>query len=212
MSTAGSAEKKRLRLVIKADVQGSLEALHDSLGKLKSEKIDLEVIHGAVGNITENDVLLASASSAILIGFRVKAESGVTDAAKGEDVQIKLYTIIYELIEEVEDSMKGLLDPDAKEVVTGHAEIRKVFELSKGPKIAGCFVTDGRITRTGRARLVRRRAVQYEGRIGSLRHFQDDAKEVKAGAECGLRLENFTDYQPGDVIECYTVEKVAASL
>ena len=108
--------------------------------------------------------------------------------------------------------MKGLLEPDSKEAITGHAEIRKVFELSKGPKVAGCFVTDGRITRSGRVRLLRRRAVQYEGRIGSLKHFQDDAKEVKAGSECGLRLEKFEDYQPGDVIECYTVEKVAASL
>jgi len=212
MKQAGETEKKQLNIVVKTDVQGSLEAIHDSLGKLKTDKIDLEIIHGAVGSITENDVLLASASDAVLIGFRVKTESGVTDMAKHEDVQIKLYTVIYELIDEVEDAMKGLLEPDSKEAITGHAEIRKVFELSKGPKVAGCFVTDGRITRSGRVRLLRRRAVQYEGRIGSLKHFQDDAKEVKAGSECGLRLEKFEDYQPGDVIECYTVEKVAASL
>jgi translation initiation factor IF-2 len=212
MKQAGETEKKQLNIVVKTDVQGSLEAIHDSLGKLKTDKIDLEIIHGAVGSITENDVLLASASAAVLIGFRVKTESGVTDMAKHEDVQIKLYTVIYELIDEVEDAMKGLLEPDSKEAITGHAEIRKVFELSKGPKVAGCFVTDGRITRSGRVRLLRRRAVQYEGRIGSLKHFQDDAKEVKAGSECGLRLEKFEDYQPGDVIECYTVEKVAASL
>jgi translation initiation factor IF-2 len=212
MSQVAGSEKKKLCIVVKADVQGSLEAISDSLSKLKSEKVELEVIHGAVGSITENDVLLASASDAVLIGFRVKTESGVTDMAKREDVQIKLYTVIYELIDEVQDAMEGLLEPDSKEAVVGHAEIRKVFELSKGPKVAGCFVTDGRITRSGRVRLLRRRAVQYEGRIGSLRHFQDDAKEVKAGAECGLRLENFQDYQVGDVIECYTVEKVAASL
>jgi translation initiation factor IF-2 len=212
MSQIAGGEKKKLCIVVKSDVQGSLEAISDSLGKLKSEKVELEVIHGAVGSITENDVLLASASGAVLIGFRVKTESGVTDMAKREDVQIKLYTVIYELIDEVQDAMEGLLEPDSKEVVVGHAEIRKVFELSKGPKVAGCFVTDGRIARSGRVRLLRRRAVQYEGRIGSLKHFQDDAKEVKAGAECGLRLENFQDYQAGDVIECYTVEKVAASL
>jgi translation initiation factor IF-2 len=212
MSQIAAGEKKKLRIVVKADVQGSLEAISDSLGKLKSEKVELEVIHGAVGSVTENDVLLASASDAVLIGFRVKTESGVTDMAKREDVQIKLYTVIYELIDEVQDAMEGLLEPESKEIVVGHAEIRKVFELSKGPKVAGCFVTDGRIVRTGRVRLLRRRAVQYEGRIGSLRHFQDDAKEVKAGGECGLRLENFQDYQAGDVIECYTVEKVAASL
>ena len=205
-------ERKTLNLVLKADVQGSLEAIADSLAKLKSEKIELEIIHGAVGSITENDVLLASASSAVIIGFRVKPESGVTDAAKHADVQIKLYTIIYELIEQVEESMEGLLEPDSKEVVIGHAEVRKVFELSKGPPVAGCVVTDGRIARSARARLLRRKAVQYEGRISSLKHFQDDVREAKAGSECGLRLENFPGIQEGDILECYTVEKVAASL
>src|ERR1017187_5368607 len=205
-------ERKKLHLVLKADVQGSLEALADSLGKLKSEKIELEIIHGAVGSITENDVLLASASSAVIIGFRVKPESGVTDAAKHEDVQIRLYTIIYELIEQVEESMEGLLEPDSKEIVIGHAEVRKVFELSKGPAVAGCVVTDGRIARSARVRLLRRKAVQYEGRISSLKHFQDDVREAKAGSECGLRLENFPGIQEGDILECYTVEKVAASL
>ena len=205
-------EKKKLRLVLKADVQGSLEAIADSLGKLQSDKIELEVIHGAVGNITENDVLLASASEAIIIGFRIKPESGVTDAAKREDVQIKLYTIIYELIEQVEESMEGLLEPEAKEAVIGHAEVKKIFELSKGPTVAGCVVTDGRIARSARVRLFRRKAVQYEGRISSLKHFQDDVREVKAGSECGLRLDNFPGVQEGDLLECYTVEKVAASL
>ncbi len=212
MSRAGEGEKKKLNIVLKADVQGSLEAINDSLTKLKSTKIDLELIHGAVGSITENDVLLASASDAVLFGFRVKIEGGVTDMAKREGVQIKLYTIIYELLEQIEEAMEGMLEPDAKEMIVGHAEIRKTFQLSKGPVVAGCYVTDGRITRTGRVRLLRRKAVQYEGRLGSLRHFQDDAKEVKAGTECGIRLENFQDYQPGDIIECYTVEKVAATL
>jgi translation initiation factor IF-2 len=205
-------ERKKLNLVLKADVQGSLEAIADSLGKLKSEKIELDIIHGAVGSITENDVLLASASSAVIIGFRVKPESGVTDAAKHADVQIRLYTIIYELIEQVEESMEGLLEPDSKEIVIGHAEVRKVFELSKGPPVAGCVVTDGRIARSARARLLRRKAVQYEGRISSLKHFQDDVREAKAGSECGLRLENFPGILEGDILECYTVEKVAASL
>jgi translation initiation factor IF-2 len=205
-------ERKKLHLVLKADVQGSLEAIADSLGKLKSEKIELDIIHGAVGSITENDVLLASASAAVIIGFRVKPESGVTDAAKHEDVQIRLYTIIYELIEQVEESMEGLLEPDSKEIVIGHAEVRKVFELSKGPAVAGCVVTDGRIARSARVRLLRRKAVQYEGRISSLKHFQDDVREAKAGSECGLRLENFPGIQEGDILECYTVEKVAASL
>ncbi len=212
LSQSAGGEKKTLRIVVKADVQGSLEALSESLAKLKSEKVELEVIHGAVGTITENDVLLASASGAIIIGFRVKLEGGVSEVAKREGVQIKLYSIIYELLEQVEEAMEGLLEPVAKETIIGHAEVRKVFELSKGPKIAGCVVTDGRLSRSGRVRVVRRRAVQYEGRLAGLRHFQDDVKEVKAGMECGLRLDNFTDYQEGDIIECFAVEKVAATL
>jgi translation initiation factor IF-2 len=212
LSQLKDGEKKKPHVVLKADVQGSLEAIADSLGKLKGDKVELDIIHGAVGSITENDVLLASASGAVIIGFRVKTESGVTDAAKHENVQIKLYTIIYELIEQVEESMEGLLEPDSKESVIGHAEVRKIFELSKGAPVAGCAVTDGRIARSARVRLLRRKAVQYEGRIASLKHFQDDVREVKAGAECGLRLENFTALQEGDVLECYTVEKVAASL
>ena len=205
-------EKKKLCIVLKTDVQGSLEAIADSLGKLENDKIELDIIHGAVGSITENDVLLASASEAIIIGFRVKLESGVTDAAKREDVQIKLHTIIYELIDQIEESMEGLLEPESKETVIGHAEVRKVFELSKGLPVAGCAVTDGRIARNARVRLLRSKAVQYEGRISSLKHFQDDVREAKAGSECGLRLENFPGIQEGDVLECYTVEKVAASL
>ena len=212
LSQMTEVEKKKLCIVLKADVQGSLEAIRDSLGKLKSEKIELEVIHNAVGTITENDVLLASASKAIIIGFRVKMESGVTDVAKREDVQIKLYTIIYELLEQVEEAMEGLLEPESKEVVVGRDEIRQLFQLSKGPQVAGCYVSSGRIQRSGRVRVIRRKAVQFEGRIASLKHFQDDVKEVKAGSECGLRLENFQDFQTGDIVECYTVEKVAASL
>ena len=212
MTQIQDGEMKKLRIVLKADVQGSLEAIADSLRKLKSDKIELDILHGAVGSITENDVLLASASEAVIIGFRVKTESGVTDTAKHANVQIKLHTIIYELIEQVEESMEGLLEPESKEAVIGHAEVRKVFELSKGPPVAGCVVTDGRIARSARVRLLRRKAVQYEGRISSLKHFQDDVREAKAGSECGLRLENFPGIQEGDVLECYTVEKVAASL
>ena len=139
MTQIKDGEMKKLHIVLKADVQGSLEAIADSLRKLKSEKIELDIIHGAVGSITENDVLLASASEAVIIGFRVKTESGVTDTAKHANVQIKLYTIIYELIEQVEESMEGLLEPESKEAVIGHAEVRKVFELSKGPPVAGVW-------------------------------------------------------------------------
>jgi translation initiation factor IF-2 len=209
---APTGEVKTLNLVIKADVQGSLEAIREALSKLPADKVKLDIIHGAVGSITENDVLLASASRAIIVGFRVKLESGVSDVAKREGVQIKLYTIIYELLEQVEEAMEGLLSPEARETIIGQAEVRQIFELSKGPKVAGCVVTSGRLQRNARFRLLRRRAVQYEGKLASLRHFQDDVKEVKAGSECGLRFDNFDAYQPGDIIECYSIEKVAAKL
>ncbi len=209
---SNEGDRKQLNIVLKADVQGSLEAISESLGKLRSAKVEQEVIHRAVGNITVNDVLLASASQAIIIGFRVKLENGVADLAKREGVEIRLYSIIYELLEQVEEAMEGLLEPEWREQITGRAEVRQVFQLSSGAPVAGCVVTSGRLVRSGRVRLVRRKAVQYEGRISSLRHFQDDVKEVKAGMECGLRLENFSDYQNGDVIECFTVEKVAAKL
>jgi translation initiation factor IF-2 len=212
MAQIESGQKKTLNVVLKADVQGSVEAIADSLSKIKSDKVDLEIIHTAVGSITENDVLLASASKAIIIGFRVKTESGVTDVAKQAGVPIKLYSIIYELLEQVEDALKGLLEPETRETIVGRAEVRQVFELSKGAPVAGCVITTGRVVRSGRVRLLRRRLVQYEGKIASLRHFQDDVREVKAGQECGLRLDNYSDFQPGDVIECYTVEKVASVL
>jgi translation initiation factor IF-2 len=206
------SDVKRLALILKTDVQGSLEAIHESLGKLKSDKVEIAIIHTAVGNINENDVLLASASDAVIIGFRVKTESGVTDVAKREGVPIRLYSVIYELIEQVQQAMEGMLEPESREQVVGHAEVRQVFDLSKGGRVAGCVVTDGRIARNARVRLLRRRAVQYEGRIASLRHFQDDVKEVRAGMECGLRLDNFSGFQEGDTLECYTVEQVASKL
>jgi translation initiation factor IF-2 len=212
MSQIEDGKKKILPIVLKADVQGSLEALIESLGKLKSDKVELNLIHAAVGSITENDVLLASASDAVIIGFRVKLESGVTDAAKRENVQIKLYAIIYELLEHAEKAMEGLLEPESRETVTGHAEVRQVFAVSKGPAVAGCMVTKGRVTRGSRVRVLRSKAVQYEGRIASLKHFQNDMKEIKTGMECGLRLENYQDFLVGDILECYTVEKVMPKL
>jgi len=212
MSQIEDGKKKTLCIVLKADVQGSLEALIESLGKLKSDKVELNLIHAAVGSVTENDVLLASASDAVIIGFRVKLEGGVTDAAKRENVQIKLYAIIYELLEHAEKAMEGLLEPESREVVTGHAEVREVFTFSKGPAVAGCMVTTGRITRGSRVRVLRHKAAQYEGRIASLKHFQNDMKEIKAGMECGLRLENYQDFAVGDILECYTVEKVMPKL
>jgi hypothetical protein len=179
--------------------------------KSRPTQVSLEVIHSAVGTITESDVLLASASSAIILGFHTRIDVGVADLAKREGVQIKLYSIIYELIDQVKEAMAGLLEPVIKEVVIGSAEVRKIFELSKGGNVAGCMVTSGRIVR-GKARVLRRKGLIYEGVVQTLRRFQDEVNEVRAGMECGIRIEGFNDMQPGDLIECFTTEKVAPKL
>ncbi|HWN94160.1 MAG TPA: translation initiation factor IF-2 [Methylomirabilota bacterium] len=202
---------KVLKLVVKADTQGSVEAIADALKKIESDKVSLELLRDAVGTITESDVLLASASKAVVLGFHTRIDAGVSDVAKREGVQLKLYTIIYELIDEVKLAMSGLLDPILKEVVTGSAEVRKIFELSKGGNVAGCAVTIGRITR-GKVRVMRRKNLLYEGVTQSLRRFQDEVNEVRAGMECGIRVEGFNEFQIGDAIECYAVEKVAPKL
>ena len=205
------ASAKVLKVVVKADTQGSVEAIVDALNKIEAEKVTLEVIHDAVGTITESDVLLASASKAVVLGFHTRIDNGVSDFAKREGVQIKLYTIIYELIDEVKLSMAGLLDPILREVITGSAEVRKIFELSKGGSVAGCAVSTGRIIR-GKVRVMRRKSLIYEGVTQSLRRFQDEVNEVRAGMECGIRVEGFNEFQAGDTIECYAVEKIASKL
>jgi translation initiation factor IF-2 len=209
--TLDAQQGKALKLVVKADTQGSVEAIVDALKKIESDKVALEVIHSAVGTITESDALLASASNAVVLGFHTRIDTGVGDVAKREGVQIKLYTIIYELIDEVKEAMAGLLDPIAREVVTGSAEVKQVFELSKGAPVAGCAVSSGRIVR-GKIRVRRRKELIYEGVTQSLRRFQDEVNEVRAGMECGIRVEGFGDFQVGDVLECYLVEKIAQKL
>ncbi len=203
--------KKVLRLVLKCDAQGSLEALVASLGQIQSKKIDLEMIHSGVGPISESDILLASASNAVVVGFNIKVESNAVGAAKREGVQVKLYSIIYELIDQMKEAMAGLLDPEHRETVIGHAEVKQVFQLSRGI-VAGCLVTDGRISRTARARVLRRRQPVYDGGLSTLRRFQDDVKEVRVGLECGIKLGDFNEYQVGDIIECYQLEQVAQKL
>jgi translation initiation factor IF-2 len=210
-ATLDAAQSKVLKVVVKADAQGSVEAIVEALRKIDSEKVSLEIIHSAVGTITESDVALAAASNAVILGFHSRVDSGVGDKAKHEGVQIKLYAIIYELIDEVKEAMAGLLEPVIKEVVTGSAEVRQIFELSKGAPVAGCMVAGGRIVR-GKARIRRRKEIIYEGVVQSLRRFQDEVSEVRAGLECGIRIEGFSEFQTGDAIECYTVEKVAAKL
>jgi len=202
---------KALKVVVKADTQGSVEAIVEALKKIDSEKVSLEIIHSAVGTITESDVALASASNAVILGFHTRVDSGVADKAKHEGVQIKLYAIIYELIDQVKEGMAGLLEPLLKDVTAGVAEVRKIFELSKGVPVAGCMVTSGRIVK-GKVRVRRRKEIIYEGVTQSLRRFQDEVNEVRAGMECGIRIEGFGQFEIGDHIECYHMEKVAQQL
>jgi translation initiation factor IF-2 len=206
-----SSSFKLLKIVVKADTQGSVEAIVEALNKIESDKVSLEVIHSAVGTITESDVALASASDAVILGFHTRVDSGVADKAKHEGVQIKLYAIIYELIDQVKEAMAGLLEPILKDITAGVAEVRKIFDLSKGAPVAGCMVTSGRIVK-GKVRIRRRKEIIYEGITQSLRRFQDEVNEVRAGMECGIRIEGFGEFQVGDNIECYTVEKVAQKL
>ncbi|MDI9372671.1 MAG: translation initiation factor IF-2 [Verrucomicrobiota bacterium] len=206
-----SSSGKELKVVVKADTQGSVEAIVDALKKIESDKVSLEVIHSAVGTITESDVALASASNAVILGFHARIDSGVADRAKHEGVQIKQYAIIYELIDQVKEAMAGLLEPLVKDITVGAAEVRKIFELSKGAPVAGCMVVSGRIAK-GKVRVRRRKEIIYEGIVQSLRRFQDEVNEVRAGMECGIRIEGFREFQIGDSIECYTMEKIAQKL
>ncbi|MHB1306114.1 MAG: translation initiation factor IF-2 [Limisphaerales bacterium] len=205
----GSA--KVLKVVVKADTQGSVEAIVDALTQIKSDKVSLEIIGDGVGTIAQDDILLASASKAVILGFHTRVDNAAAELAKREGVQIKLYAIIYELIDEVKDAMAGLLDPLLKEVVFGTAQVRKVFALSKGGNVAGCVIASGRVVK-GKARLVRRNSTIFEGIIFTLRRFQDEVNEVRAGMECGIRLDGFDDFQEGDTIECYNLEKIPQKL
>jgi translation initiation factor IF-2 len=202
---------KVMKLIIKGDVQGSVEAIVSSLKKIESKKIDLDIVSATAGAISESDILLAKASSAVVIGFNTKTDNAAANAAKREGVQIKLFSIIYELIDQVKDAMVGLLDPELRETPLGSALVKQVFHLSKFP-VAGCSVTSGRIVRNARARVVRKRQPIYDGAVVTLKRFQDDASEVRAGLECGIRLGDFNDYLADDTIECYQLEKFTQSL
>ena len=210
-ASIASDAKPTLKAIIKCDVQGSLEAVVSSLKEIPQKKISLDIIHSAVGPITESDVMLASASNTVIIGFGTKTENSAAQAAKREGVQIKLFSIIYELLDQVRESMSGLLAPELREAIIGHAEVKQVFDLTKG-KVAGCIVTDGRIARSARARVLRRRQPIYDGGMATLRRFADEVKEVRSGLECGIKLGDFTEYLPEDIIECYTLEKIAQQL
>ncbi len=209
--TIAEGQKPVLNVIVKGDVQGSMEAIINSLNQIESRKVDVNFVHAAVGPISENDVLLAAASNAIVIGFCTKVENNASNAAKREGVQIKLFSIIYELIDQVKEAMAGMLAPESREQVIGHAQVKQVFDLTKGV-VAGCYVNDGRIQRTARARVLRNRQPIYDGGIATLRRFQDDVKEVRSGVECGIKLGDYDEYEPGDIIQCYILEKFAQTL
>ncbi len=197
-----------LNLVVKADVQGSVEAVRQSLEKLSGDEVRVKVVHGGVGALTESDVMLASASNAIIIGFNVRPDATVTAAAERENVDIRLYRVIYNAIEDVTKAMKGMLAPEFKERVLGHAEVRQTFKVSAIGTIAGCYVQDGKIVRGASMRLVRDGIVTFEGKISTLKRFKEDAKEVATGYECGITIENFNDVKEGDVIEAYDMVEI----
>jgi len=199
---------KELDVIVKADVQGSVEAVKQSLVKLSNDEVKVRTIHGGVGAITETDVMLAAASNAIIIGFNVRPQGAASELAEKNKVDIRMYRIIYKAIEDIEAAMKGMLEPEYKEVIQGHAEARTLFKVSSIGTIAGCMVTDGKITRNSSVRLVRNGIVVHEGSLASLKRFKDDAKEVNSGYECGLNLEKYNDIQEGDVIESFIIEAV----
>ena len=203
---------QELNVIVKGDVDGSIEALSDSLLKLSQESIQINIIHKAVGQITESDILLASASDAIVIGFQVRPSAGARKLAEKEEIDIRLYSIIYKAIEEIKEAMEGMLSPEFKEEIVGTAEIRETFKITKFGTIAGCYVTEGRINRNHQVRIIREGIVVYSGELGSLKRFKDDVKEVKNGYECGLNIAKYNDIKVGDVVEAYEEVEVDRKL
>ena len=202
----------QLSLVVKCDVQGSLEALCASLEKLATNEVGVSIVHRGVGRIAESDVMLASTSSAVIIGFNVRPDANAKRAAEVSGVEIRVYNVIYDVIDDVKAAMGGLLKPVLREESLGEVEIREIFRVPKAGKIAGCHVTRGVIKRTGKVRVIRDGIVIWDGRIATLRHFKDEAREVKAGMDCGVALEGFQDFEAGDLLEAYDVIEEKRSL
>ena len=205
-------EIQELKVIIKADVQGSVEALKDSLEKLSTSQVRLNCIHEGVGAINKPDVVLASASNAIIIGFRVRPNATAYALAKKEKVDIRRYGIIYDVIEDVKSAMEGLLKPELREEIVGNAEVRRVFRVPKIGNIAGCFVSSGRVARGDNVRIIREGIETYTGKIAGLKRFKDDVKEVASGFECGMKIENFDDLKEDDVIEAFVIHEIAQKL
>jgi len=194
---------KELNIIIKGDVDGSVQALSDSLTKLSTPEVQVNILHKAVGAITESDVLLASASDAIIIGFQVRPSAQAKVIAERESIDIRHYSVIYQAIDEIKSAMEGLLEPTVEEKVTGNIEIKEIFKITKIGTIAGCYVTDGKVTKTSKVRIIREGIVVHSGKLASLKRFKDDVKEVIHGQDCGLNIDHFNDIEVGDIIEAY---------
>src|SRR5829696_5159013 len=212
MSQLKTTGRKEFPLVVKGDVQGSLEAILGALDKLGTEEVGARILHAGVGGINESDVTLASASGAAIIGFNVRAHKEAREAAERSGTEIRYYNIIYNLVDDVKAAMSGLLTPERRETMLGNAQILEVFNISKVGKVAGCRVTDGTVERGANVRLIRDNVVVHEGKLSTLKRFKDEVKEVQSGQECGMAFENYGDMRVGDIIECYRVETIQRSL
>ena len=207
-----SGEVKHLPIIIKADVQGSIEAIEGTVSKLSNDEVSVQILHSAVGAISESDVTLAKASHALIIGFNVRANAQARDMARRDEVEIKYYSIIYDVLDDIKKGLEGMLSPELKEKLLGYAEIREVYNITGVGKVGGCMITEGMVKRGAKIRLLRDNVVIHDGSIGQLKRFKDDVKEVKEGFECGISFENYNDIQKGDFIECYEIEEIAAKL
>jgi translation initiation factor IF-2 len=212
MQQLKDAGRKEFPLVVKGDVQGSVEAIAGALRKVGNEEVEARLVHSGVGGITESDIALAAASKAIVIGFNVRANAQAKQAADSQGIEIRYYNIIYDLVDEVKAAMSGLLAPTKREVFLGYASIKQVFNISKVGKVAGCVVTEGKVERGAKVRLLRDNVVIHEGTLSILKRFKDDVKEVVSGQECGMSFANYQDIREGDQIECFQVETIARSL
>ncbi|MCX6356933.1 MAG: translation initiation factor IF-2, partial [Candidatus Aureabacteria bacterium] len=211
-SKIAAGKTKELRLILKGDVQGSVEALREALSKLGGGKVGVNILHCAVGDINESDVMLASASDAVVVGFHTRIDVKAKDLSRKESVEIKLYNVIYEVIEDVHKGLEGMLEPAIRETVLGRAEVREIFRASKGEAVAGSLVVEGKVNENARARVIRGEKIVHEGMLASLRRFKDPVKEVKAGTECGIRLLNYNELAVGDMIEVFRMDKVPQKL
>ena len=203
--------KAQLKLILRTDVQGTAEAIKNAIVEIESDKVEASFLIAGAGAINESDVLMASSADAIILGFNVKVDGKAVKAAKAEGVQVKLYSIVYELIDQVKESMLGMLDPEIRETVIGRASVKQVFKVNGG-RAAGCVIKSGKVSRKAHARVLRGKQPVFDGKMSTLRRHTDEVDEVKQGIECGIRLGSFNDYEDGDVIECYTLDKVDQTL